>query len=359
MKAYYLVFVLTLLISLLYYVKTDKQWRWKLFWTFLPLFIFGAIRVNFGNDYNSYEEIFDGIHSLRQFQFNHEAHAEIGYQLLNWVMPSFRLLLVLNAFLLSLSFAVFSYHNIPKKYLWLAVVLLFLNPEKNIYGSLVGMRTGLCVSSFLLGFVWVQRRKWLPFFTLIAVMSTIHTSTLLFLPIAYFVGFNKPFKRSEIWIWLGAVVVLLLTSMTQIFDVISFLIDNDTLGRYEEVLTVATSHRGILQTLASLAFIIMFLVYFNQRGKTLSSDKNSLLRMGMFFSMTFFLGSLAMRASYFYDMFFIASVVRIFSDKKAKMELRWGILLLAIATSFYSMFYVWMGSPWWNHGIYHSLLGDW
>ena len=215
-----------------------------------------------------------------------------------------------------------------------------MNPEKNIYGTLVAMRSGLCVSSFLLGFVWVQKRKWLPFFMMIAVMSTIHTSTLLFLPIAYFVGFNKPFKRSEIWIWLGAIVVLLFASMSQIYNIISELIGGtDALERYEEVLAGVNSHRGLLQSVASFAFIIMFLVYFNQRGKTLSSDKNSLLRMGMFFSMTFFLGSLAMRASYFYDMFFIASVVRIFSDKKTKLELRWGVLLLAIATSYYSMFH--------------------
>lgn len=359
MKAYYLVFVLTLLVSLFYNARTDVGWKRKLFWTFLPLFVFGAIRVDFGLDYSAYEKIFDKVHSYASFFVDHDAHEEIGYQLLNWIMPTYRSLLVLTAFMLSLSLAVFCYHNIPKKYLWLAIILIFLNPEKNIYGILVSMRTGICVSSFLLGYVFVQKRKWLPFFLVVIAMMFIHTSSLIFMPIAYFVGNNKPFHRREIWIWLSAVFVLLFLSMTQLINVVAVLIDNKVMERYDDVLAGVSAHRGIIISVTCLLIILLFVVYFRTRGNSLSLDENSLLRSGMLFAAALLLGSLSMRASLFYDMFFIASVVKIASDKYANVTLKITLVTIALATSLYSMFYVWMGSQWFSHEVYHSLLGNW
>lgn len=360
MKAYYLVFVLTLLLSVVLQARTDKQWRWKLFFTFLPLFIFGAIRVDFGNDYSTYEAVYESVHSSNMFVSDEDAHAEIGYQLLNWIMPSFRSLLVLNSFLLSFSLGVFCYQNVPRNYLWLAVILIFLNPEKNIYGTLVALRSGLCVSAFFLSFVLVQRRKWALFFIISSLLSFIHTSALLFMPIAYFVGSNHGFRLKEVWLWGGVIALLLFMSMTQLFDMISvFIGEASVFERYEEVLSATQSHRGVLLTLTSLVFVALFIIYFRQRGKYLSSNENSLLRVGLLFTVTAFLGSLAMRASYFYDVFFIVAVVKVFSDKLADEALRYSLLILALLTSYYSMFIVWMGSEWWNHAVYHSLLGSW
>ena len=359
MKAYYLVFSLTLMVSLFYQAKTDKQWRWKLFWTFLPLFIFGAIRVDFGGDNVTYEEIFNEIHGLSVFRLDYDAHVEVGYQLLNRILPSFRSLLVLNALLLSLSLAVFSYYNISQKYLWIAVILIFLSPEKNIYGTLVAIRSGLCVSTFLLSFVLIQKRKLIPFFIITGLLSTIHTSALLFMPIAYFVGVNKPFTGKEVYLWTGATILILITSLTQVFDIIGYMISNEVFDRYEEVLEGVSSSRGVILVVNYLIYIICFILYFKQRGKTISQYENSLLRLGLWFSVSLLLGSLAVRASYFYDMFFIGAVVKIFSDKKAPELLRYGFLFLTIVSSYYSMFHIWMGAPWWDHAVYHSLLGSW
>lgn len=359
MKAYYLVFALTLLISLFYNARTDVGWKRKLFWTFLPLFVFGAIRVDFGNDYKTYESLFELYHSEGLFYFDYDAHSEIGYQLLNRIFPSFRLLLIFSSFLLSFSLAVFSYHNIPKQYLWLAVILLFLNPEKNIYGTLVAMRSGLCVSCFLLCFVLVQRRQWIPFFIITFVLSFIHTSVLLFLPIAYLVSVNKPFSTKEMWFWIGGSAVILFASMSQLFNIISSLISNDMFERYEEVLSESSLHRGFLQVVTCLIFMIFFVVYLQKRSRGITQKENSVIRMGLLFAVSLLLGSLSMRASYFYDVFFIAAVIKIYSDKKASETLRYGLLFLAIVSSYYSMFRVWMGSPWWDHAVYHSLLGNW
>ncbi len=357
MKAYYLVFFLTLMFSLFIEAKTDKQWRWKLFWTFLPLFIYAAIRVDYGNDYISYSDFFDTFHNSSYFDT--DSHAELGYQLLNKIMPSFRSILVLNAFLLSLAFGVFCYHNIPRQYLWLAVILIFLNPEKNIFGNLVGIRNGLVVTSFLLGYVFIQKRQIIPFIILTIGLMTIHTSAVFFLPIAYLVGYNKPFSQKEIYLWSALIFGLFFFSLTTIADYLGVILQDELVERYEEYLVDVEFRRGALITIVNSISVVLFLKYFLNRGHSLSPENNSLLRLGILYSVMFFLGSFSTRASYFYDLFYIGSVVLVYSDKRASQNLRIAVVALAIVTSLYSMFYVWMGSQWWNHGVYHSLLGDW
>lgn len=359
MKAYYLVFVFTLLLSVILQAKTDKQWRWKLFWTFLPLFIYAAIRVDYGNDYPSYEELFNHIHSVDSFQLDSDLHAELGYQLLNKIMPSYRSILVLNSLLLSLALGVFCYHNIPNKYLWLAVVLIFLNPEKNIFGNLVGIRNGLVVTSFILAFSLVQKRKWLRFAILTAGLSFIHTSALLFLPVAYVAGFDAPFRKKEIWLWGGMILFLFVFSLSQVSEILGVIVENDIFARYERYLEDNNLRRGLLISIVNIVNVVFIIMYFLQRGKDLKNEENSLLRVGLLYTVMYFLGSLAMRSSYFYDMFYIGTVITIFSDKRANPIVRYGLLALALVTSYYSMFHVWMGVEWWNHGTYHSLLGDW
>ena len=357
MIAYYFVFFLMIMISLFYKADTRIKWRWKLFWTFLPLFIYGAIRVDYGNDYSGYEDLFKYIHSHGGFKIDNDLHAEIGYQLLNWIMPTFRALLVFTSAMLCIALCLFCYNNIPQKYLWLAILLLFLNPEKNVFGTLVGMRSGLVVTSFLLGYVFIQKRKWIWFVPLTIGLSFIHTSAILYLPIAYIAGTNRQFKKREVWMWIGAAVILIFFSMSQLAEYISFLLNNEYLDRYQYYLE-DSGHRGGLMVFASFIFIALYTMYFQFRRDAICPKVNSLIRMGLLYSVTMLMGSLAMRASYFYDMFLIASAVTIFSDKKTPEWLRYAVVFLLIATSYYTM-RVWMNSEWWNHETYHSLLGDW
>lgn len=356
MKAYYLVFFLTLMFSLFIEAKTDKQWRWKLFWTFLPLFVYAAIRVDYGNDYGTYENYFDIFHNSASYDIY--SHSEIGFQLLNRIMPSYRSILVLSAFLLCLSLSFFCYHIIPRNYLWLAVILIFLNPEKNVFGPLVGIRNGLVISSFLLCIKLIQTRKWIPYLVITVALSYIHTSALFFMPVAFVIGYSTPFKKREIWFWIGLIISLLVFSMTQLAHYLGILINNETFNRYESIVE-SELHRGILITIVSLVNIVLFIIYFIKRGDSLVSKDNTLLRIGILYSVMFFFGSLSTRSSYYLDLFYIGSVIMIFADKKMAGFYRYAILALAIVTSFYSMFIVWMGAPSWNHSIYHSLLGSW
>lgn len=360
MKVYFIVIVLTLLISLFYEAKTDNQWRWKLFWTFLPLFIFAALRVDFGNDYHHYENFFNQFHQQDSFFFDENSHSEIGYQFLCYIMPSYRSILILNAFILCLALAVFIYRNIPKKYLWLAVLLIFLNPEKNIYGNLVGIRNGFAVTGFILGTVFIQNRKFLPFVLVTALSSTFHTASILYMPIAYLVGRNTKISRKEIIIWIVVVAILLVFSVSGFIQVASPIISR-YFDRYEVYLEEMEAHRGILLTGASLVLTyLIFTLYYKEEG-ILTKEQCSLIRLGLLYIVTAFLGSLAMRASYFYDMFFIGTVVVLFanSNRQTKGQL---LTILAVMMSLY-YFYLWFTSPWVvgnpRYSVYTSIIGSW
>ena len=359
MKAYYLVFIITFLLSIVLEAKTNKQYKWKLFFTFVPLFIYAAIRVDYGNDYPIYQAFFDEVHGKGLFVLDSDLHSEVGYQLFNQLMPSFRSILVLNAFMLSLALGLFCYNNIDPKSLWLAILLIFLNPEKNIFGSLVGIRTGLVITSFLIGSVLVQKRKLIPFAILVIGLSFIHKSAVLFLPIAYVVGINNRFTKKEVFMWAALIVLLLGLSMTTLFNYVSSAIDNDYLERYEYYLEEASIHRGYLSVVTNLIFVVSFIVYLIRRSESLTASENSFMRVGILFAVMSFLGSLSMRSSYFYDMFFIASVVKVTTDKHENRILRIGLYAVSVIVSAYSMFHVWMGAGSWNHAIYHSLLGSW
>ena len=181
MIVYFIVFIVTFLLSYFLPARNDKEYKWKLVIMFIPLFLFGALRVDMGNDYHVYASYFEEFHGGGSFSFDESSHSEIGFQLLCFIMPSYRSILILNTFLLCLAFALFIYRNVPKQYIWVAVLIIFLNVEKNIYGSMVGLRNGFAVITFLLGSVYIQERRWLPFALITVLAMSIHTSAVFFL----------------------------------------------------------------------------------------------------------------------------------------------------------------------------------
>lgn len=355
MIVYYFVFIVTLILAYYLPAETDKEWRKKLFWTFVPLFLFGALRVNMGNDYAQYELFFEMHHGQDGFVYDETAHSEFGYQLLNYIMPSFRAVLVLNSLLLCVALAVFIYRNIPKEYLWLAIILIFLNVEKNIYGSLVGVRNGLAVTTFLLGSVFIQNRKLIPFIVTTVIAMSLHSSAVFFMPVAYIVGLSRTIDKKEIVIWAILACVILLSSQTGLMSYVEpFLVDE--LESYQGYLK-DEYHRGFLLTTTGVILFYLIISLFWEQKDVISQEQSSLIRLGFLYPISTLLGSMAMRASYFYDMFFIATVALLYS-RAGKQNVRAKLLfILALISSAYS-FYLWrcnnMGNP--RYDVYQSIL---
>lgn len=358
MIAYWLVALLTLLLNRVLPSNTQKNFIWNLIISFIPLFIYGAIRVDYGNDYSAYEYFFDIYHGIGAFVGDSDAHAEVGYQYLCYIMPSYRSILVLSSFLLSASYIYFIYKNVEPQYAWLVILLIFLMPDKNVFGSLVGIRNGLVVSSFLLTYTFIQERKFYIILPIAFLLSLIHTSALTYIPLAYLIARDSPITQKEVYIWIGSVIVIMLLSTSSIVLAMMPVI-SVVAGRYEETLAdMNDTSRGLLNYGANLVMMVSFLWFAFKQNYSLTPSQKSIFRMGALYCFSGCLGVISGRMTYFFALFYVVSVVLMFSHLEYKPQIRRLLLVFVIMIACYATFYVWMGSPWWSHAVYHSLLGD-
>ena len=358
MKAYWFVAILTLLLHKFIPCRNNSDYLRNLIIAFIPLFIYGAIRVDYGRDYPAYEMFFNMFHSSTNFIADGDAHAEIGYQFLCHIMPSYRSILVLNAFLLVAAFIVFIYRNIPYRYAWLAIILIFLMPEKNIFGSLVGIRNGLVVTTFIMAFSFVQERKPVSLAITALVLSTIHTSAIVYLPLAYIVSRDTIVSRKELCIWVATGIVLMAVSMSALVNLL-MPIFSVVAGRYEEqLMDMQDGSRGLLNYGANFVMMFTFIYFVYKKSGELLPQQRSLLRMAALYCISGCLGSLSGRMTYFYAIYYIGGVVLLYSLGRKNDILKYVLLVFVILVSSYATFVVWMGEEWWNHGTYHSLIGD-
>lgn len=358
MIVYFIVFIVTLLLSYFLPARNDKEFKWKLVIMFIPLFLFGALRVNMGNDYPVYEFYFEEFHGGVKFSFDETSHSEIGYQFLCYIMPSFRSILVLNTFLLCLAFGMFIYRNVPKQYIWVAVLIIFFNVDKNIYGSMVGLRNGFAVITFLLGSVFIQERRWLPFALITVVAMSFHTSAVFFLPVAYIIGRRTEITKMEITIWVIVLAVLGLMSSVGLLNAVTpFLLSN--FDRYEAYIEDFSGHKGIMMVITTLILFYLIFTLFYANRKVLTPNQNSLIRLGLLYVASMYMGTISMRAGYFYNVFFAGTVATFLHFGSKQNNLSKILCVVAIIMSMYSM-YLWThaghvaGNP--LYTIYHSIL---
>lgn len=357
MDVYYFIILLTLFLS--YNIKIPEgdynAYCKKVFWVFFPLLIFGALRVDFGNDYSSYEEDFYTLHNHPEL-VDPNAHAEIGYQWLNVIMPSWRLLLAFVSTMVVLGFIKLYSKNINPKMLTPAMFFTMLYPDLTFYLSFVSMRTGLAIAGTFLCFPLIKERKYVLVLIIAYLLSFIHTSAILFLPVALLVGFNKALSRKEIFIWIFALIALTVLSTAGLIDLISPLFGNDMFDRYREHYLVADDHSSLISCTANaiLMYFILDWVYGNKDN--LTKSQNSIWRLSMVYLLSPFLGSLGRtRMTYYFFPFYVIVITYIIQD--ATLEKWKKIMFVSLVTSImlYATFYVWLNNPYFIFQHYHCI----
>jgi hypothetical protein len=355
MNVYWLVAILTLVLNRILPCRTDKAYLINLLISFLPLFIYAAIRVDYGNDYPAYEQYFELFHTGHYFSSDVTHHAEIGYQYLNYILPSYRAVLILSASMLFCSLVFFLYKNVPSKYTFVAILLIFMMPEKNIFGILVGIRNGLVVSAFLLTFTFIQERRIIATLVTAYLLSLIHTSAIAYVPFAYIIARNTPITRKELYIWIVAAIVLGISSMSSIIDLIVpfFTLFAD---RYEQALqNLADGYsRGLLNLFANLVMMIAFLSFGYYHRNELSTKQNALLRMAALYCISGMLGAISGRMTIFYGVSYACGIALMCSFRWKYQELKYILLIFSILINIYAIC-VWQSAVWWNHGTYYSI----
>lgn len=356
MRTYFFIYLLTLLLCYVVPAKDQKEYLKKLIIVFIPLFLFGALRDKF-SDSITYEGIYEEIQLLSSFVYDEYAHSEIGYQLLCYIMPSFRALLVFTAALMCVSFITFFYKNVPPKGLIVAISLLFLSGNLSIFFILSSMRNGIAISLFILFFSFWQDRKILLATIVTLVASTMHTSALFSLPLAFFVGRTTPFNKRELTIWIGAIVFFTISSTTSLLLYIEPII-NTYFNRYDSVIREGIERGDTSHLLGNFGSIILFalLASFVYRFKEFAKRDISLLRVAMLFPFALIMTTLNARMSQFFSLIIIAATSIIYA-KCPKSDLKTTYICMVFAYVGY-FFYLWTQSTWFNYTVYHSVLGS-
>lgn len=359
MDVYYFVIFITFLLC--YFIKVpannEKAYRNKVIWVFVPILIFGALRVEFGVDYGQYEMWYYEWHGTG-FQIDKDEHAEIGYQWLNIIIPSWRLLVILVSTSVVVAFMMMYSKYVKPEMLMLAMVFTMLYPDQTFFLSFVSMRNGLAIAGVYLCLpLIVQRRYWL----LIPIsygLSLFHTSAIFFLPMAIIAGRNKALTQKEIWVWVGVLLAVTVMSTSRLMSIVESIMIGDQFESYRTHYLEGDNHSSLLQYTAN-AILMYFIVSWAYRNRyRLTEAQNTIWRLSMLYLMSPFLGSLGRtRMTYYYIPFYIITITYLMQEKNIKKEHKYIFIGLAVAVMLYATVIVWMNNPHFVFAHYHSIFG--
>lgn len=393
MAVYWTIAILTVLINL-YPVKEQKDYSIRLIVSLIPLFLYGAFRVDFGLDYAAYEDFFEGV---KIFGHDWNDRMELGYYYLNKILPSFRSLLLFQSLLLCTAFYFLFKWYIPSKWAWLGFLMLFLAGPLTIFFMLSGIRNGIAISIFILSTYFIFKRKFIPFAILIFVAYWFHNSVILYAPIAYFVASDKAITKKSIFIWLSVMAFIATASFTIILDYVEIFIQTyfDRYTTYVEFAQEQGKGAGILITLFS--FMATVLLYLNvkymklpakynlrkigketgrnlkylklvakdKKGKIIlsklddkdtiqSAKDNMIIKMTLLFFLAFLLGPLNLRMTHYFVSFFTASSILIM-HRSSNTLLKYSYIIAVFAYLIYALM-LWLENPYFSYSTYQSIL---
>lgn len=349
MAIYCLVALFTILANILLPVKTKQGYSIRLFISLIPLFLFGALRLNFGLDYQGYLDFFN---EAKLFGHSADERMEIGYYYLNKILPSFRSLLVLQSALVCISyFYLFKY--VPNKLSWLAFLILFIAGNNTIFFMLSGIRNGIAISIFILSTPFIIKRKIIPFALMIYLAFLFHQSIILYAPLAYLVATNKTITKKEISIWIGVVLFFTVSSFTPLMQFVNIFI-NTYFDRYSTYVSQADEAEGVGILMKLFVFIMVSVTLIFLKKTKLSPTENTIMRLTLFFLISGILGALNMRMTQVFIPFLIPGVVIVVNRSKDK----WikNTFIVSVVLSLVYAIWLWLESPYFSYQNYESVL---
>ncbi len=339
MFVYYFAFIITILIQFIP-VKSDKQYLIRVCFSFVPIFLIGALRADW-TDYESYITEFEMAHSMYTSISQASEHSEIGYMILNSIIPTWRLFLIITSAFTCFGFGAVIYKCIPPKYNWLAFLLFFLASDKTLFFMYSGIRNALAISIMCISFPLIRDRKWLPYFLLTGLAMTLHTSAILFMPLAFLAGGSHQMTKKESWLWISIMIALQAVSLDGIFGQATSLI-SIYFDRYAQdalIIEDLGDTRSLLIRFVVIVFMGVFLWFM--RNTELSKTENSVCRLALLYSISYLLGAMQGRLTQCYVIFFISAVCVLCGKWKQK-QLRLVFLAFVIAYLAFALFAVFM-----------------
>lgn len=185
--------ILGLISTYFAYLSRYKKYNWGLKLSFVLIFLFLALRFNFGNDYQAYLMRFD-LYKSEKISYDLFSYDffEPGWILLNWLFKKlgFFSMNFFLAFLSSIIYYRFIVKYVLPKYYWLAVFFYVFNINLLLI-QLSAMRQTIAIILFVFSIDFLNENKMLKYILCIVLASFFHYSSILLLALFFLILYKK------------------------------------------------------------------------------------------------------------------------------------------------------------------------
>lgn len=249
----YTLLILNLVCTTIPIIVSNK--KRGLIWSMIILFLFLALRYNFGNDYPAYyTSFYDGNDILEDSQ------VEVGYKWLTILFKPFGFFIFIiwwSAFYIIALYKTIRRY-VPEEYYWLVIMSIISNADLVFFGA-SAIRQTLALCLFLFSLPFLEKKKIIPYSILIIIASLIHQSAILFIflfPLMYLNLKNRVFIYS-----FGIIAFLIMTVFKTPFENIIQIISESNFEKYSDryLDTEREVGGGGIGTIVRILFLIAFL----------------------------------------------------------------------------------------------------
>lgn len=204
---FFVIAIFFIFLTYIFYEKKNSSLGMQL--AFFFLWIFSSLRYKFGNDYDSYENIFKIIEKSNIADYNFISSYEIGFVLLNRIFSGvgFNMMLSLISLFSCITYFYFIKKYVKKNLRWIALSIYMLNPFLFLI-HLSAIRQGIAICIFIWSLKFIERKKFTKYAIMIGIALLFHKSAFLLLPL-YFLN-NKTFQSKHIFLFVGVLAYLTL-----------------------------------------------------------------------------------------------------------------------------------------------------
>jgi hypothetical protein len=224
-----------------------------LLYSVIIIFIFLAIRYDFGNDYLGYFMNFDEINEYNFFSIKGN---EIGWIYLNYIFGPFGFI-GMQIFLAGFSCYIlyrFIKKYVPQNYYWIAIFIYTFQPYHLLVFS-SAMRQAIVISFFLLAIDYLIEKKPFHYIAIIMFSTLFHTTALFLLPIIIFSYVKIKPKISFI------ILLTIISYILYIFKEDIFILSGEFITLYFEKEYSSHLNIDLSNVSIGLGFLLNFFIY--------------------------------------------------------------------------------------------------
>lgn len=281
-----------------------KKSKYVFITAFVLLFMFAALRYQYGNDYASYYRGYLAIGMGQKSGFE----GEVLYVLLNKLSPHFFVLIAITSFLFLWTMYQLIVRNVSKEYRWISLLIFLICPYLFLV-NLSALRQCLAMLLFIAAVPYAAKRKPLPYCVLLLTAVLFHKSAVVLFPI-YFWATETPVKKKQVFLF--TLVIFLLLFVVDLPSLITAvaLWFNDNNYLYSVQQDLRNSLRATILTGILLIYILGNLTKLE--GKSLVCAK--LHMMGLVFGVLAYHVSMLTRIQMYFDIFSVVSIPAILQE---------------------------------------------